>query len=152
MKNTKNISDKTSYTVFDCSILYFPKIQYSSGNLTPLQGEKDIPFKISRVFYLYDIPGGEERGAHAHKECHQLLVAASGAFDVMLDDGETKRLVTLNRPYVGLHIPPGIWAAEMGFSSGSICLVIASHKYDENDYIREFEKFQEFKSNNEIKQ
>lgn len=146
MKNIKNTSNETSYTVFDCSILYLPKIQYPSGNLTPVQGQKDIPFKISRVFYLYDIPGGEERGAHAHKKCHQLLIAASGAFDVVLDDGKSRRLVTLNRPYVALHIPPGIWAAEMGFSSGSICLVMASHKYDENDYIREFEKFKEFKS------
>ena len=132
-------------TVFDCSIIYFPKIEFQAGNFTPLNGEKDIPFKISRVFYLYDIPGGEERGAHAHKECHQLLVAASGAFDVLLDDGRNKRMVTLNRPYMGLHIPPGIWAAELGFSSGAICLVLASHKYEENDYIRNYNEYIEYK-------
>ena len=132
-------------TVFDCSIIYFPKIEFQAGNITPLNGEKDIPFKISRVFYLYDIPGGEERGAHAHKECHQLLVAASGAFDVLLDDGRNKRMVTLNRPYMGLHIPPGIWAAELGFSSGAICLVLASHKYEENDYIRNYNEYIEYK-------
>ncbi len=146
----KVFDDKVNHnpkiTVFDCSIIYFPKIHFPSGNITPLQGESDIPFKIARAFYLYDIPGGEERGAHAHKECHQLLIAASGAFDVMLDDGKTKRIVTLNRPYMRLHIPPGIWAAEMGFSSGAICLVLASHKYDANDYVREHKDFLNFKN------
>lgn len=144
MNSVKNIKMK-KVTVFDSSIIYFPKIENPSGNITPLHGEKDIPFKISRVFYLYDIPGGEERGAHAHKECHQLLIAASGAFDVLLDDGKNKRLITLNRPFMGLHIPPGIWAAEMGFSSGAICLVLASHKYDENDYLRDYKLYLEFK-------
>ncbi len=140
-----NISYNPKNTVFDCSIIYFQKIHFPSGNITPLQGESDIPFKIARAFYLYDIPGGEERGAHAHKECHQLLIAASGAFDVMLDDGQTKRMITLNRPYMGLHIPPGIWAAEMGFSSGAICLVMASHKYDGDDYIREYQDYLKWK-------
>ena len=134
-------------TIYDCSIIHFPKIHYSSGNITPIQGNKEIPFEINRVFYLYDIPGGEERGAHAHKECHQLLIAASGAFDILLDDGKSKRTVTLNRPYMGLHIPPGIWAAEMGFSSGSICLVLTSHKYDADDYIRNYDEFLKFKNN-----
>jgi hypothetical protein len=133
-------------SVFDCSIIYFKKIEFQSGNITPITGLKEIPFKISRIFYLYDIPGGEERGAHAHKECHQLLVAASGAFDVLLDDGKNKRMITLNRPYMGLHIPPGIWAAELGFSSGAICLVLASHKYDEGDYIRNYEDYIKHKS------
>ena len=142
--NSKTINSKT-VTVFDCSVLYFNKIQFESGNITPLHGETDIPFQINRVFYLYDIPGGEERGAHAHKDCHQLLIAASGAFDIMLDDGKSKRMITLNRPYMGLHIPPGIWAAEMGFSSGAICFVLASHKYDADDYLRNYEDFLEFK-------
>jgi len=142
--NSKTINSKT-VTVFDCSVLYFNKIQFESVNITPLHGETDIPFQINRVFYLYDIPGGEERGAHAHKDCHQLLIAASGAFDIMLDDGKSKRMVTLNRPYMGLHIPPGVWAAEMGFSSGAICLVIASHKYSESDYIRDYTDFLNFK-------
>ena len=96
------------------------------------------------VFYLYDIPGGEDRGAHAHKECHQVLIAASGSFEVELDDGKNKRTVFLNRPYFGLHIPPGIWAAERGFSSGSICLVLASHTYSEVDYIREYNDYLKF--------
>lgn len=143
MKNLER-NKAINATVFDCSVLQFPKIQFDSGNITPLHGKTDIPFQINRVFYLYDIPG-EERGAHAHKECHQLLIAASGAFDIMLDDGKSKRMVTLNRPYMGLHIPPGVWAAEMGFSSGAICLVIASHKYSESDYIRDYTDFLNFK-------
>lgn len=140
------VKNNPEITVFDCSVIYFPKIESEAGRITPLHSGKDIPFDIARVFYLYDIPGGEERGAHAHKECHQLLIAASGSFDVLLDDGNTKRSVTLNRPYMGLHIPPGIWAAELGFSSGSICLVLASHNYSEDDYIREYSDYLEFKN------
>lgn len=128
-------------TVFDCSIFHLPQIKFRAGNITPVEGAKGIPFKIRRVFYLYDIPGGESRGAHAHKECHQLIVAASGSFEVKIDDGNTKRVVQLNRPYYGLHIPPMIWASEINFSSGSICLVLASHKYNPDDYIREYEEF-----------
>lgn len=127
--------------IFDCSVLELPKIQDRQGNLTPIEGNINIPFEIKRVFYLYDIPGGEDRGAHAHRECHQLLVAASGSFDVTLNDGINKRTVSLNRPYFALHIPPGIWAAETAFSSGSICLVLTSHKYSEADYIREYENY-----------
>ncbi|MCR4800935.1 MAG: FdtA/QdtA family cupin domain-containing protein [Bacteroidales bacterium] len=132
-------------SVFDCSIIELPKITDRRGNITPVYSNENIPFDVKRVFYLYDIPGGEARGAHAHKKCHQFLVAASGAFEVVLDDGVNKRTVTLNRPYYGLHIPPGIWAAEQGFSSGSVCLVLASEKYDESDYIREYEEFKEYK-------
>ena len=132
-------------TVYDCSIIELIKIADRSGNITPIEGVKNIPFEIKRVFYSYDIPGGESRGAHAHKECHQFLIAASGAFEVLLDDGVNKRTVLLNRPFYGLHIPPGIWASEQGFSSGSVCLVFASHKYDENDYIREYNDFKNFK-------
>lgn len=128
-------------TVYDCSIIELTKIADRSGNITPIEGIKNIPFEIKRVFYTYDIPGGESRGAHAHKECHQFLIAASGAFEVLLDDGVNKRTVLLNRPFYGLHIPPGIWASEQGFSSGSVCLVFASHKYDENDYIRNYLEF-----------
>ncbi len=131
--------------MFDCSIIELPKITDRRGNITPVYSNENIPFDVKRVFYLYDIPGGEARGAHAHKKCHQFLVAASGAFEVVLDDGVNKRTVTLNRPYYGLHIPPGIWAAEQGFSSGSVCLVLASEKYDESDYIREYEEFKEYK-------
>jgi oxalate decarboxylase/phosphoglucose isomerase-like protein (cupin superfamily) len=136
--------------VNDCCVLVLPKIQNRAGNITPLNGNVDIPFQIKRVFYLYDIPSGESRGAHAHKQCHQLLVAASGSFEVLLDDGRAQRLVQLNKPELGLHIPPGIWASEINFSSGSVCLVLASHTYDEDDYIRDYSDFLKLKiTNNE---
>ena len=131
-------------TVYDCSIIELPRITNRAGNLTSIQGNVNLPFNIKRVFYSYDIPGGEARGAHAHKECHQFLVAASGSYEVVLDDGRNKRTVLLNRPFYGLHIPPGIWAAEQGFSSGSICLVLASHVYSEDDYIRNYDDFIEY--------
>ena len=136
-------------SVFDCSIIELPKITDRRGNITPVYSNENIPFDVKRVFYLYDIPGGEARGAHAHKTCHQFLVAASGAFEVVLDDGVNKRTVILNRPYYGLHIPPGIWAAEQGFSSGSVCLVLASEKYDEADYIRQYDIFLRIKQMSE---
>lgn len=128
-------------TVYDCSVIELPKYHDREGNLTPVYSNVHVPFDIKRVFYLYDIPGGESRGAHAHKECHQFLIAASGAFEVVLDDGVNKRTVTLNRPFYGLHIPPGIWAAEQGFSSGSVCLVLASENYEADDYIRDYDEF-----------
>lgn len=128
-------------TVYDCSIIELPRIENRAGNITPVEGDVNLPFCIKRVFYSYDIPGGEARGAHAHEECHQFLVAASGSFEVVLDDGRNKRTVLLNRPFYGLHIPPGIWAAEQGFSSGSICLVLASECYTEEDYIRDYDEF-----------
>lgn len=128
-------------SVYDCSVFELPKIMNRAGNITPVHNDVEIPFSVKRVFYLYDIPGGESRGAHAHKECHQFLIAASGSFEVLLDDGKTKKIIQLNRPYVGLHIPPGIWASEVNFSSGSICLVLASHVYSEADYIRKYEDY-----------
>lgn len=133
-------------TIYDCCVMELPKIHNRAGNITALEGIKNIPFNVKRVFYLYDIPGGEDRGAHAHKECHQFLVAASGSFEIEMDDGNNKRTVTLNRPYYGLHIPPGIWAAEKGFSSGTICLVLTSKHYNEKDYIREYSEFISFKN------
>jgi len=132
-------------TVFECSVIELPRISNRQGNITPMYEFHHIPYKINRVFYLYDIPGGESRGAHAHKECHQFLIAASGSFEIVLEDGINKRTFSLNRPYYGLHIIPGIWAYEQGFSSGSICLILASHKYDENDYIRDYNEFLKFK-------
>lgn len=132
---------KKSITVFDCSIIELPKIQNRAGNIRPVHSNINVPFNINRIFYLYDIPGGEDRGAHAHKECNQFLVAASGSFEIELDDGINKRTVSLSRPYYGLHIPPTIWAAEKSFSSGAICLVLASHKYDEQDYIRKYQEY-----------
>lgn len=128
-------------SVFDCSIVTLPKIKNRAGNITPVHNSRELPFDVSRIFYLYDVPGGESRGAHAHKECHQFLIAASGSFEVLLDDGRTQRLIQLNRPYIGLHIPPMIWASEINFSSGSICLVMASHCYSEKDYIRKYDDF-----------
>ena len=128
-------------TIDDCSLIELPKIKNRAGNITAIENNINIPFVVSRVFYLYDIPGGEDRGAHAHKECHQFLVAASGSFEVQLDDGNEKKTVMLNQPYRGLHIPPGIWASEINFSSGAICLVLASDKYDEKDYIRNYNEF-----------
>lgn len=128
-------------TVFDCSIIQLPKVHLRAGNITSVNNSHEIPFNISRVFYLYDIPGGESRGAHAHIKCHQFLVAASGSFEVLLNDGKVQRNVQLNRPYFGLHIPPMIWASEINFSSGSICLVLASELYNPNDYLRDYDEF-----------
>lgn len=132
-------------TVYDCSIIILSQIKSRAGNITPLTSNNELPFGIKRVFYLYDIPGGESRGAHAHKECHQFLIAASGSYEVLLDDSKTKRIVQLNRPYYGLHIPPGIWASEVNFSSGSICLVMTSHIYSEMDYIRDYNEYTKYK-------
>lgn len=132
-------------TIHDCSIYELPRIQNRSGNITPIHNNKEIPFAIERIFYLYDIPGGIDRGAHAHHKCHQFLIAASGSFEVQLDDGLVKKNVMLNQPFRGLHIPPGIWASEVNFSSGAICLVLASNKYKEEDYIRNYNEFKELK-------
>ena len=142
MNNVKTMfSAKEGGSVFDCSLCQLNKFHDPEGNLTVVSENVHVPFPINRVFYSYDIPGGEDRGAHAHKECHQFIIAASGSFEVVLDDGTTKRTVTLNRPFWGLHIPPGIWASEQSFSSGSICLVLASHGYSEDDYIRNYDDF-----------
>jgi len=144
MDNPKDIN------VYGCSVIELPKITDRSGNITPIEAFKNIPFDIKRVFYSYDIPGGESRGAHAHKECHQFLIAASGSYEVLLDDGCNKRTVLLNRPFYGLHIPPGIWASEQGFSSGSICLVLASLPYQKEDYIRDYDEFLKYKAGGEL--
>ena len=132
-------------SISDCSVIELPKVENRSGNLTSIQNSIEVPFDIKRIYYQYDIPGGKDRGAHAHLECHQFLIAGSGSFDVLLDDGKSKKLVTLNQPYKGLFIPAGIWASEVNISSGSICLVLVSHKYDENDYIRDYQEFLNYK-------
>jgi len=132
-------------SVYDCHILPLNKIHNPAGNITIVEGEQNIPFNIRRIYYLYDIPGGESRGGHAHKELYQLIVAASGSFEVMLDDGTNKKIVRLNRPNYGLLVVPGIWRELFEFSSGSICMVLASLKYDENDYIREYQDFKKHK-------
>lgn len=128
-------------TVSDCRIIDLPKVSNPAGNITSINESQDVAFSIERVYYLYDIPGGESRGGHAHKGLYQLLVAASGSFDVLLDDGVRQLKVTLNQPYKGLLIVPGIWRELAMFSSGSICLVLASLKYDEDDYIRDYQQF-----------
>lgn len=130
-------------SINDCRLISLPQIRNRAGNITPIHNSIEIPFDIKRIFYLYDIPGGESRGAHAHKECHQFLLAASGSFEVMVNDGKEQKVISLNRPYLGIHIPPMIWASEINFSSGSICLVLASHLYNENDYIRDYKDYLE---------
>ncbi|MBA2612864.1 MAG: WxcM-like domain-containing protein [Bacteroidetes bacterium] len=133
-------------TVNDCTLINLPQIGDRSGHITALNNNSEIPFAVKRIFYLYDIPGGESRGAHAHKECHQFLVAVSGSFEILLDDGKTQRTVMLRSPNVGLHIAPGIWASEINFSSGSICLVLASQEYREEDYIRNYKDYLAYNS------
>lgn len=125
----------------DCKIIELPKITDIRGNLTFVEEKRHIPFVIKRIFYIYDIPTGEDRGAHAHKKLHQFLICLSGSFDVSIDDGFKTSLVHLNRPWKGLHIPPLIWASEINFDPGSICLVLVSDFYDESDYIRDYNQF-----------
>lgn len=144
INNYTNSEGKTN-TVDKCSLLDLEKNHRIKGNITVIEKQSLIPFDIRRVYYLYDVPGGEERGGHAHKELSQLIVAASGSFDVVLDDGNNKWTVTLNRPYQGLYIVPGIWRELNNFSSGSVCLVLASHIYSEEDYIRDYKQFKTFK-------
>jgi len=139
--------DSKKTTIYDCSIIHFNKITNTAGNITPIENSKDIPFDVNRVYYLYDVPGGESRGGHAHRELQQLIIAGSGSFDILIDDGKNKRVVNLNRPYMGLYIPPGLWRELLNFSSGAICLVLASREYDESDYIRDYEGFLTFKKN-----
>jgi hypothetical protein len=128
-------------SVYDCSIIHLPKIHNRSGNITIVENSSSVPFDVKRIYYLYDIPGGETRGGHGHKELHQLIIAASGSFELILDDGKYKKVVTLNRPDYGLLITPGIWRDIINFSSGSILLVLASMEYKESDYLRDYDQF-----------
>ena len=134
--------------VYDCTIIELDKHHSDrKGNLTVVENNKEIPFEVKRTYYLYDVPGGESRGGHAHKELSQLIIAASGSFTVTLDDGQVKRTFTLNRPYQGLYVVPGIWRTLDDFSSGAVCLVLASHGYDEADYIRDYNQFAKYRTN-----
>ena len=135
----------TVSNIYNCNVLALPKIHNRAGNITALNNSADLPFDVRRVYYLYDIPGGELRGGHAHKELQQMIIAVSGSFDITLDDGLNKKTVSLNRSYFGLHVIPGIWRDLSNFSSGAVCLVLASHKYDENDYIRDYNEFLKIK-------
>lgn len=132
-------------SVYDCAIMELPQVHSVAGNITAIENNKNIPFSVKRIYYLYDIPGGEDRGAHAHKNLQQFIIAASGSFDVTLDDGLNKRTISLNHPNRALHLVSGIWRELSNFSSGAICLVLASEKYDEADYIRDYDMFQIFK-------
>lgn len=132
-------------TIYDCSMLEIDKHHNEKGNISVVENGKTIPFDVKRVYYLYDVPGGESRGGHAHKELQQFIVAASGSFDVTVDDGQSRRTFTINRPYRGLLVVPGIWRELDNFSSGSVCLVLASTEYSAEDYIRDYSEFKEYK-------
>lgn len=134
-------------SVYDCTILELDKHHSErKGNISVVENNQDVPFEVRRAYYLYDVPGGESRGGHAHKELSQLIIAVSGSFTVTLDDGRVKRTFTLNRPYQGLYVVPGIWRTLDDFSSGAVCLVLASHEYDEGDYIRDYNEFIQYKN------
>ncbi len=128
-------------TVYDCSVIELSKHSHETGNITVVENGISVPFDTKRIYYLYDVPGGESRGGHAHKNLYQLIVAASGSFTVTLDDGNIKRTFLLNRPYQALMVVPGIWRTLDDFSSGSVCLVLASECYTEDDYIRNYDEF-----------
>ena len=133
-------------TVFNCLVMDLPKVHNRAGNITSIENQFQVPFDIKRVYYLYDVPGGSERGGHAHTGLQQFIIAVSGAFDVLLDDGINKKTVHLDRPYNGLYITSGIWRELKNFSSGAICLVLASQNYSEDDYIRDFNDFLKLKA------
>ena len=128
-------------TLKDCRIIDLPKDNNPNGNLTAIEGGQQVPFEIQRVYYLYDVPGGAERGGHAHRELQQLIIALSGSFDVILDDGYNKQRFHLNLPYQGLYVRTLIWRELDNFSSGSVCMVLASNRYDEADYYRHYDEF-----------
>ena len=135
------------YSVFDCSIVELDKHHSDrKGNLTVVENGETFPFDVKRVYYIYDVPGGESRGSHAHKELEQLIVAASGSFTVILDDGQDKRSFFLNKPYQGLYVRPGMWRDLSDFSSGAVCMVLASEVYKKEDYIRDYDAFIKFRN------
>lgn len=140
------LSPKAKHSVYDCGIITLDRHHSQrKGDISVIENGATVPFDVKRIYYLYDVPGGESRGGHAHKQLHQLILAASGSFTVTLDDGNVKRSYTLNRPYQGLLVQPGIWRTLDDFSSGSVCLVLASEKYDAEDYIRDYDEFIEYR-------
>jgi hypothetical protein len=139
--SSPEITQEKSGSIDLCQIVDLPKISDPRGNLTFIEGQRHIPFDIRRVYYLYDVPGGSERGGHAHKALHQLVIAMSGSFDILLDDGVNQKRVHLSRSYYGLYVCPMIWRELDNFSSGSVCMVLASNTYDEADYYRDHDDF-----------
>jgi hypothetical protein len=137
---------KLNFDIFDCNVIELNKIHNPAGNITIIQNGEHNAFDVKRVYYLYDVPGGSERGGHAHLELYQLIVAASGSFEVILDDGNNKKIIQLNRPNFGLLVVPGIWRELINFSSGAICLVLASEKYNEADYVRDYTDYLKMKN------
>jgi dTDP-4-dehydrorhamnose 3,5-epimerase-like enzyme len=127
--------------VADAKLVELPRVTDPRGNLTFIEGSRHVPFAIARVYYLYDVPGGETRGGHAHRALEQFIIAMSGSFDVVLDDGRDQRTVSLNRSYCGLYLPRMVWRELVNFSSGSVCAVLASEYYDEADYFRDYDEF-----------
>ncbi|MDE7125576.1 MAG: FdtA/QdtA family cupin domain-containing protein [Muribaculaceae bacterium] len=135
--------------VYDCSIIQLRRHHSDrKGNLSVVSGGESVPFDIKRVYYIYDVPGGESRGSHAHKNLHQLIIAVSGSFTVTVGDGEVRRSFRLDRPYMALHIVPGIWRTLDEFSSGAVCMVLASDIYDPDDYIRDYNEYLQYKGRN----
>ena len=128
-------------TVYDCSIVRFPRFLDPRGNLTFVEQEKHIPFKIARVYWIYDVPGGEQRGGHAFREQEECIIALSGSFDILLDDGTAQKIVTLNRAYYGLYVPKMIWRRMQNFSTNAVAYVLASCPYEKTDYIRDYEQY-----------
>jgi dTDP-4-dehydrorhamnose 3,5-epimerase-like enzyme len=134
-------------SVYSCTLLQLPKINATSGNITAVNNSEEIPFDVKRIFYLYDIPGGVSRGGHAHKELQQIIIAASGSFDLIVDDGRIKQTFHLSRSYLGVYMPAGIWGELSNFSSGAISLVLASDVYNESDYLRDYDDYVNWKLN-----
>lgn len=133
-------------SIDDCCIITLNRNHHANGNLTAVNNGIDLPFNIERTFYIYDVPGGAERGGHSHYTCNEFIIAISGSFDVTVDDGRHQHTYTLNRPYQGLLVVPGIWRTLQNFSSGSVCLALASHHFDEEDYVRDYHHFTELKT------
>ncbi|MDQ3280744.1 MAG: FdtA/QdtA family cupin domain-containing protein [Acidobacteriota bacterium] len=132
-------------TVADCRLIKLPKIAMPQGNITPVEGASTIPFRIARVFYLYDIPVDAARGGHAHRQLEQAIVCVMGSFDMVVDDGTSRRVVTLRRADEALYVPTGIWGELVNFSSGAVCFTLASIAYEESDYLRTYEEFIEYR-------
>lgn len=133
-------------TVFDCNIIVLPREYNPSGSITAINNAVEVPFDVKRIYYLYDVPGGESRGGHAHRQLQQLIVAVSGSFNLTVDDGVSKSTFQLNSPHAGLLMPSGLWRELDNFSSGSVCLVLASEEYNEEDYFRNYNEFIEYKN------